>query len=257
MSTRSRLTSRRAYDVRVLIVNADDFGANVSATDRAIEAFGARAISSCSAMVWMRGSARAGQLGRQRELPLGLHLNLTLPLDASDVPREVRERQLRLTESFSSGSWREDIVDRPLRTLVRDAVSDQLGQFIEQYGEPTHLDGHHFVHVHEAVLEVLPPTLVIRAMLREPKRADDPATERERRLRERFRAPSMTLAFEHLHPMLGGVGFSVLERARSDSLEVMCHPHQAGHIEALMSAEWHAALGQLPVGSFADLASTA
>jgi chitin disaccharide deacetylase len=237
----------------VLIVNADDVGASPNATDAAIEAFGRGAICSCSAMVWMRDSARAAQLARDRDMPVGLHLNLTLPFDATEVPRVARERQLRLTETLHAGSWREDIADRPPRQLLLDAVSDQLEQFRELFGEPTHLDGHHHVHVLDAVLDVLPTDLVIRPILREGAQADARASRRERRLHRRFQAPSVTLAFEHIHPALGGAGFAALERARSDLVEVMCHPQQAGQLEALMSVEWRAALARLPVGSYSAL----
>ncbi len=237
----------------MLIVNADDIGASLTATNAAILAFREGVISSGSAMVWMRDSARAAHLARDRGLPAGLHLNLTLPFDTANVPAPVRRRQLLLTEAFDSASWRGDNADRPSRQLLRDAVSDQLDQFIEQFGDPTHLDGHHHVHVHEAVFEVLPPGLAIRPILREPTQADARASQRDRRMRKRFRMPSLTLAFEHLHPALGGVGFDVLQRAQRESVEVMTHPQQDGQFEALVSAQWRAALARLPVGSFAAL----
>lgn len=237
----------------MLIVNADDVGASPTTTDAAITAFAAGVISSCSAMVWLRDSSRAAGLARDRGLPVGLHLNLTLPFDGPDVPAAVRDRQLWLTECFGSGSWREDIANSPPHSLLRSAVSDQLEQFASIYGEPTHLDGHHHVHVHQAVLDVLPRGMVIRPILREPGRADARPSRRERRLQKWFRTPDLTLAFEHLHPALGGVGFDLLERARTDNLEVMTHPQQPAQLEALMSAEWRAALAQVPVGSFAAM----
>src|SRR5271166_6485686 len=93
---------------RMLIVNADDYGAGTSATNAICEAFDAGAITSTSGMVWMNDSARAASCAAERGLPVGLHLNLTLPFAASDVPRDVRERQQQLTEVFTSDSWHED-----------------------------------------------------------------------------------------------------------------------------------------------------
>ena len=238
----------------MLIVNADDVGASVTATNAAIAAFDEGVISSCSAMVWMRDSARAGELARDRGLPVGLHLNLTLPFDAAEVSAPVRDRQMQLIDYFESASWRDDISERPPRQLLRDAVRDQLDQFALSYGNRTHLDGHHHVHVHEVVLGVLPRGMVLRPILREPQLAQARPSQRERRLRRRFRAPTLTLAFEHLHPALGGVGLDLLDRARTDCLEVMVHPQQARQLEALMSLEWRAALARVPLGSFAALA---
>jgi predicted glycoside hydrolase/deacetylase ChbG (UPF0249 family) len=133
-------------------------------------------------------------------------------------------------------------------------VADQLAQFGRSYGDRTHLDGHHHVHVHEVVLGVLPRGMVIRPILREPGRADARRSRRERRLYRRFRAPDLTLAFEHLHPALGGVGLELLDRARTDRVEVMVHPQQREQLEALRSADWRAELGRVPRGSFATLA---
>lgn len=237
----------------MLIVNADDVGASLTTTDAALTAFAGGAISSGSAMVWLRDSNRAAGLTRERGLPLGLHLNLTLPFDGPDVPRAVRERQLQLTDRFDSASWREDLSDAPPRQLLSDAVSDQLEQFRSSYGEPTHLDGHHHVHVHRAVLDVLPRGLAIRPIIREPSRADARPSRRERRLHKQFVTPDLTLAFEHLHPALGGVGLAVVERAITQDLEVMTHPQQASQLQALNSEPWRSVLARIPVGSFAAL----
>jgi hypothetical protein len=59
-------------------------------------------------MVWMRDSARAAQLARERDMPVGLHLNFTLPFTDTHAAREVRSLQLELTERFDGSSWSED-----------------------------------------------------------------------------------------------------------------------------------------------------
>jgi predicted glycoside hydrolase/deacetylase ChbG (UPF0249 family) len=235
----------------VLIVNADDVGASRTATDAAVVAFDEGLISSCSAMVWMRDSERAATVLREHKLPAGLHLNLTLPFDGTEVPSTVRERQLELIEYFDSGSWRDDVDDKPPRDLVRNAISDQLARFAETYGNRTHLDGHHHVHVHEAVLRELPRGAAIRPILREPTRFDARPNRRERRLGRRFRTPAMTLAFEHLHPDLGGVGLDALERLGGSYVEVMVHPQQPGQLDALRSTQWRTTLSAAGSRSYA------
>jgi predicted glycoside hydrolase/deacetylase ChbG (UPF0249 family) len=237
----------------VLIVNADDVGASRRATDAAVIAFDEGLISSCSAMVWMRDGDRAAGLLCEHRLPAGLHLNLTVPFDVPDVPPAVRERQLCLIEYFDSGSWRDDVNEKPARDLVRDAISDQLARFAETYGDRTHLDGHHHVHVHEAVLRELPRGAAIRPILREPARLDARPNRRERRLRRRFRTPAVTLAFEHLHPDLGGVGLNALDRLGGSHVEVMVHPLQPGQLEALRSTQWRTTLSAMGCGSYAVL----
>jgi predicted glycoside hydrolase/deacetylase ChbG (UPF0249 family) len=240
----------------MLIVNADDFGASVSATDAICAVFDAGAITSASAMVWMSSSVRAAGCAGERSLPTGLHLNLTLPFTARDVPLPVRERQQRLTEFFTREGWRKDSDGRLDRRLLRAGVEDQLGRFREQFGEPSHIDGHHHVHVHEVVLELLPRALPVRPLLRTPAEAGARLNRRELGLCRRFRAPDLALAFERVHPALGGSGLDVLTRARVICLEVMTHPQSSAQLQALLAPEWKVTLASLPLGSYMDLGRT-
>ena len=88
----------------LLIVNADDFGGNPLATDRIVECFAARRITSTSAMVHMKDSARAARLAQNGELAVGLHLNLTQAFDDPETPAGVRERQARAVAYFAGGT---------------------------------------------------------------------------------------------------------------------------------------------------------
>jgi chitin disaccharide deacetylase len=239
--------------ITVLIVNADDFASGATATDAICEAFDARAITSASGMVWMRDSVRAATIAAERALPLGLHLNLTLPFSGADVPRAAQERQRRLTELFTRDGWWREADRRFERGLLRDAIEDQVERFCEQFGQPTHIDGHHHVHVYDEVLAVLPRTWPVRRILRTPGQADAGLDSRERRLHQSFRGPDLSLAFERIHPALGGSGVQVLERARERCVEVMTHPLQAAEQEALKGSLWRATLDSLPLGSYVDL----
>jgi predicted glycoside hydrolase/deacetylase ChbG (UPF0249 family) len=240
----------------MLIVNADDFGASRSASDPVLELFDQHLVSSASAMVRMPDSTRAASLAREREMAVGLHLNLTLPFADTAVPALVGERQRRLTEMLGRESWREGAAENPDAQLLADVIADQLECFRESFGEPTHLDGHHHVHVHPAVLDQLPSELPIRPVLSVPARVEAGAgsSSRERALRRRFLCPDLCFAFEHVHPALGGDGLEVLDHARRGSLEIMVHPQREGERNALFSAEWRGALSTLTVGSYADLA---
>ncbi len=238
----------------MLIVNADDFGASANTTDPVVDLFEQGVISSASAMVRMRDSARAAAMARERGIPTGLHLNLTLPFDEPDVPSDVRERQLRITEVLGSESWREDGGKTPPGRLLEDVISDQLECFRASFGEPSHLDGHHHIHIHPAALEHLPRDLPIRPILSVPSRAEARPGRRERRLRRRFRSPDLCFALEHVHPSLGGDGLAALEPARRQTLEIMTHPQRKPERQALMSSEWRAVLSTLTLGSYRDFA---
>jgi chitin disaccharide deacetylase len=241
---------------RMLIINADDFGASRSATDAISQAFEAGAITSSSAMVWMKDTARSSQIASEHRLPLGLHLNLTLPFDSPDTPPAVRDRQRRLTEIFTKNGWREVSKTRPTTDLLREAIRDQLECFRQQFGPPTHIDGHHHVHLHEAVLELLPRTWPIRPVPRRTAEADARPGRRERRLRARFIAPDSTFGFEHVHPALGGSGLDLLLLAHSRCIEVITHPRRQVELDALLGSAWTDMLATLPLGCYADLTPT-
>ena len=140
--------------------------------------------------------------------------------------------------------------------MLRDTIRDQLDRFREVIGEPTHLDGHHHVHVHNEVLELLPELLPadtpIRAVPRTPPHSDDPLDRREAGLYQGFPAVDLVWEFHHLHPDLGGAGLGWLERARTLSVEIVTHP--ADDNPKLGEAPWRAATADLDLASYRGLA---
>src|SRR5262249_20143917 len=145
----------------LVILNADDWGSDSSSTNAILECFAAGATTSASGMVYMRDSERAAEIARSRDIPIGLHVNLTLAFDAAGVPDAIRQRQAALTRRFTPrrlpgtrnriypSRW----VDSRLRRRdLSSALEDQLREFRRLYGqEPTHVDGHHDVHLCPAV----------------------------------------------------------------------------------------------------------
>jgi chitin disaccharide deacetylase len=237
----------------MLIVNADDFGATATATDAICRTFDAEVITSASAMVWMKDSPRAAGIAIERALPLGLHLNLTLPFSGLDMSRSVQERQLRLTEIFTrDGWWRE--AGRPVdRKLLHAAIEDQVERFCKQFGQPTHIDGHHHVHLYDAVLDLLPQRWPIRPPLRTLAQVDARPNRREGRLHRRFRAPDLAFTLGSLQPATGDGVLKALDCARRLCVEVVAHPLVAEDMEFLLSTGWRATLDSLTLGSYADL----
>jgi hypothetical protein len=242
---------------RMLIVNADDYGASERVTDAILTTMAAGAVTSASGMVFMRDTERAARLAREQGRAIGLHVNLTMAFTGEDVPDEVRERQRALTEVFTRESWRDETkVGRAARREVVRCVEDQLTEFRRHFGEPTHLDGHHHVHVHSAVLDALPGRYPVRPVIT-PTSMLGTRDRRQRRIHRRFVAPDGTVDFRHLHPALGGEGFAVLDAAREGTLEVMTHPQPDDERAALLSDEWRSAIADLRRGSFADLGAAA
>ena len=73
----------------MLIINADDLGMNEQTTDGIIACCDKRLITSATAMVFMRDTARAAELASSRDIGIGLHLNFTTPFDGPPIDGDL------------------------------------------------------------------------------------------------------------------------------------------------------------------------
>jgi predicted glycoside hydrolase/deacetylase ChbG (UPF0249 family) len=244
----------------LLIVNADDWGMDAATTDAILACFERQSVTSASAMVYMADSQRAAALGRERSLPLGLHLNLLRPYSDPDTPAAVREGQRRLARYLGAARWRRWTPNPFLQAQARHCVEDQYRRFGELYGRaPTHVDGEQHGHTWPDALLALPagekvrPTFTFAA-------GEKPQWNRALRgalnavMRRRFTTPRYLVSIRALEPRFGGTGLEErLALAREAALEVMVHPGFEDERAYLLSEEWREVLRGYRVGSYADL----
>lgn len=241
-------------DSGLLIVNADDFGGDRPATDAILTCFQAGRISSTSGMVYMADSARAAATARRLMLPVGLHLNLTLPYDEPDVPTDIRARQARLVRAFRRLRVRNHVLHRKrrlyypwLRDEVALCVREQMERFRSIYGtEPSHVDGHHQIHLTPTVLRS--DALAAGSRIRLTNRHGARGT----RIAARFRAPQHFFCLQDAEPFGPASLSALLAPAIRESLEVEVHP-ALGELDFLMSDAWARELAHHRLGSFRDL----
>jgi predicted glycoside hydrolase/deacetylase ChbG (UPF0249 family) len=245
----------------VLIVNADDWGLRPEVTDAILECWQAGAITSASAMVHMEDSARAFALADSEGPPLGLHLNLTTPFTAADVPPDRRRRQQRAVAYFAGPRRRRLLFDPRVRGSIDSCIADQLDAFAQSgAGMARHADGHQHVQVCPTVL--FAPSLGRLASLRRAQSFLSGRRSTSKRayrgtvnlvLRRRFRSVRF-VSLRDLHPDLGGTGLDRLaDLARRDDVEVMVHPAWEEERQVLLSSDWLQRLASLPTGSHGDL----
>ncbi len=131
-----------------LIVNADDWGRGKDVTDRILDCFLERAVSSTSAMVFMEDSERSADLAKCNGVDTGLHLNLTTEFSSAACPARLRELQGRLSRFLRASSFCSALYHPGLSGTFEYVVRAQLDEYQRLYGEPaSRLDGHHHMHL--------------------------------------------------------------------------------------------------------------
>lgn len=161
-ASESRRTHSRTHG---LIVNADDWGLNRETTDRTLDCFRCGAVSSVSAMVFMKDSERAAGIACEHRIDAGLHLNFTSSFLASRASSQLTAHQDRLSEYLLRNRFSQAMFHPGLVRSFEYVLSAQRDEFIRLYGrEPERLDGHHHMHLCANVLfgGLLPPGTVVR-----------------------------------------------------------------------------------------------
>ncbi|ELK39803.1 chitin disaccharide deacetylase [Brevibacillus agri] len=132
-----------------LIVNADDFGYSKGVNLGIIEAHRAGVVTSATAMVNMNGFEHAVQLAKKTPtLGVGIHLVLTCGFPVSqNVPS--------LTDEHGRFRRGHDYLSLASPEEVERELHSQLEKYLQTGLALTHIDSHHHVHAHAAVLPIV------------------------------------------------------------------------------------------------------
>jgi predicted glycoside hydrolase/deacetylase ChbG (UPF0249 family) len=142
-----------------LIINADDLGMNAPRSHGIFQAYEQGAVTSVTIIPNGSHSDAAAKRAREWDMPAGLHFNLTegQPLsDPDDISTLLEangffKERISLRKLLDEGRVEPEHIERELRT--------QLEWFLDHCGQPTHVDGHHHIHIHPAVIPLLCPIL--------------------------------------------------------------------------------------------------
>lgn len=132
----------------MLIINADDLGRSVQATDNTLRCYKEALITSASAMVFMKDARRAADLALTVGLETGLHLNMSEPFDSPFLPGRLQEYHMPIVRYYRSGRWATLLYNPLIKKQVDYVFKTQYDEYSRLYGaEPTKLDGHHHLHL--------------------------------------------------------------------------------------------------------------
>jgi hypothetical protein len=212
-----------------LVVTADDFGLSPGVVEGIVEAHELGIVTSTSLMVNAPATAFAIQEARRLpSLATGLHFVLTFgrplgPLEPLstllDEDGEFQKRGSRVHESA-----RPDEVREELRAQIR-AFEKGVGR------PPTHIDGHHHVHLHPGIL---------RVAIEEAGQRGIPLRSKGREVRERLRLERIRTCDRFVDDFFGDHVsderlLPILESLPDGTTELMCHPAREDETLAAIS----------------------
>lgn len=139
--------------MRRLIINADDLGLNTQRSHGIFMAAEHGLITSVSLIANGSDSTDAARHALERDLPTGLHLNLTT---GASLSKDGHIQSLLTTDGYFLG--REDLRRRLHENEIEPEhiereVRAQMEWFLENRGQPTHVDSHHHIHVHPFIAQ--------------------------------------------------------------------------------------------------------
>jgi predicted glycoside hydrolase/deacetylase ChbG (UPF0249 family) len=213
---------------RGLIVNADDFGVTAGVSRGILDAVRHGIVRSTTAMVNLPGEADLdADAASLRGLGIGLHLNLTWgrPVAPADRVPSLIDGDGRFTRDPAA------VAARAAADDVRREAEAQLEAFARRFGRtPTHIDGHHHVHRHPGVREVV-AELALEVAL--PLRSQD-AGFRDGLRRRGIRTPGHFVGGDDPAPYwtVARLLDSLAALPVGEVTELMCHP---GYFDAALA----------------------
>jgi predicted glycoside hydrolase/deacetylase ChbG (UPF0249 family) len=241
----------------MLIINADDWGRSVVETDAALRCYKAGRITSVSAMVFMADSERAAKLATANGLDVGLHLNFTEPFADGRCPESLKHRHNRIVSFLRRNKYSQLLYNPFLRREFSFSYEAQAEEFLRLFGGvPSHIDGHHHMHLCANLLvsQPIPAGTRVRRNFSFWPGEKTRLNRAYRALVDRWLARRYELT-DYFFDLTQCVEQKKLDRvahlARSRNVELMTHPIVNGEEEYLMSDEFRVILQNVEIRGYA------
>ncbi len=140
---------------RRLIVVADDFGASPGVNAGIVAAHQSGIVTAAALVVGLPHTAQAAALARQVGLAVGLHLRLTAGPALTDDARRAGLATASGFRSLPAVLGRLFWPHRPLRDALRAEIRAQMEALLALGVSPDHVNSHHHIHLHPAVLDIV------------------------------------------------------------------------------------------------------
>ncbi|MCL2688737.1 MAG: ChbG/HpnK family deacetylase [Chitinispirillia bacterium] len=234
----------------MLIINADDWGASISATSRIEECVKAGVIDTVSAMVYMKDSRRAVRISKNLKIDTALHLNFTAPFDGDNVPKRILESQLKIISYLKSKKSAQFIYNRALHPHFDYVYKAQYDEYCELFGSaPQRIDGHNHMHLCANMLagKFIPAQTRVRRNIHFIDEKKSILNRAYRSIVDLYLTKRYycTDYFLHIHQFMredsekrtAGLK-NLAEMSKKAEIELLVHPHQTEDYEFVMSDEF-------------------
>jgi chitin disaccharide deacetylase len=228
----------------MLIINADDWGRNKTATDNSMVCFKNGRITSVSAMVFMEDSQRAAELALEHGLDAGLHLNFTTKFDQNIISNKLLECQQHITAFLQKNKYCFLLYNPVLRGDFHYVFSTQYEEYIRLYHKkPTHIDGHHHMHLCTNILvdRLIPKNSKVRRSFSFTSGEKSTVNRLYRSLVDWWlqRRYQCTDFFFSIEPILKSDRLRrIVELSLVHNVELMVHPEKQDEYSYLLSTEY-------------------
>lgn len=253
VSAASENLKREASVAGILIINADDWGADPETTDRIYECLCHGSVSSTSAMVFMSDSERAAALARKNPIDVGLHLNLTAPFTGPGLPASLIRQHAKVIGFLTRNRFARTIFHPGLVHSFRDVVTAQLEEFQRLYGmAPQRIDGHHHMHLCANILlgKLIPSGTIVRRNFSFQPGEKSIANRLYRKATDAI-LTKRHLMSDYLFPLQPLEPLARLERivrlAHDCAVELETHPVNADEYQFLVGGGLRNLIGKLPI----------
>lgn len=243
----------------MLIINADDWGGNRTATDNSILCFTNARLTGASAMVFMKDSQRAADLALEHGLECGLHLNFTQPFNGTVLSTRLAGCQQRIAAFLRRSTWSRLLYNPLLKRDFDYVYRAQYDEYLRLYNTPpTHIDGHH--HMHLCTNMLVDGLIPLRSSVRRSfsffaheknvlnrlyRRLVDAVLLRRYTCTDFFFSVSVEPQAWRLKSIVG--------LAQSRNVELMVHPARPDDLRFLMSDTYFRLISTVETGSYASL----
>ena len=246
----------------MLIINADDLGRDREITNRCLDCYENRLITSASAMVFMEGSQFAAERAATASLETGLHLNYTLPFDSPEAPLRLKERQASILSYLNQAKWMSVLYNPLLKRDFEYVYQRQFQEYCRLYGEePAKIDGHHHMHLcmNMIINPFIPSGQRVRRNLTFGVRQKSIVNRAFRKIVDawllgRYCCTDFVFGFEHL--CVPDNQKDIIRKAHSLTVELVVHPGITEEYNFINSSHFKKLVSNVPKGTYGMLVSS-